>query len=330
MEFFKFSSSSFINHNINLDYALPGQLGFQFPASPIMRGIIDLHNHIMFLLVFIVVFTFIMLYYTLSNFTINNNDEFEKFNKIKNYYDVKLNHHSLLETIWIIVPSLILMSIALPSFALLHAMEIMVDSTLILKVTGHQWYWSYEVIYQINPINSLENISSCVINFDSYMIATPELENNHIRLLSTTCPIILPVQTYVKVIITSSDVLHSWALPSLGIKVDACPGRLNQALLYVDRVGHFFGQCSELCGVNHGFMPIELYAVPLNEFYTYLTFVSSDYREYCVNYAMDIYLNIFKYILNDENLNSIQETCSPLEFIYFLHSNNFNNIIKEF
>lgn len=281
-----------VNFNSYLDYALPNQFGFQFPGNLIARGIIDLHNHIMFFLVFIVIFTFLMIYFTVNTFTIASFNDVHIFNKIKKYYNIKILHHTMLECIWIIVPSLILLCIAIPSFALLYAMEISGNSFMTMKVIGHQWYWSYSFVFGIESPNifynsfinkNLELGSAITVNiaefgFDSYMVPTNELNDKSLRLLETTNPVVLPVDTYIKVYVTSSDVLHSWTVPSLGIKIDACPGRLNQVNLFINRIGHFYGQCSELCGVNHGFMPIEIYSIKRDDYITYLSLVCQDFR----------------------------------------------------
>jgi heme/copper-type cytochrome/quinol oxidase subunit 2 len=126
-------------------------------------------------------------------------------------------------------------------------MDEIIDPVITIKIIGHQWYWSYEYSDEYNTQE---------LNFDSYMVATSDLEKGQLRLLEVDNRLVLPANTHVRLIITSSDVLHSWAVPSLGIKLDACPGRLNQTTLFVKREGVFYGQCSEICGINHGFMPI--------------------------------------------------------------------------
>ena len=147
-------------------------------------------------------------------------------------------------------------------------MDEMIDPALTLKVVGHQWYWSYE----FSDYTTLEGGES--LNFDSYMLPTEDLVNldadvkevGRLRLLEVDNRVVLPVETHIRVVITSADVLHCWAVPSLGVKLDACPGRLNQTSMYIKRVGRFFGQCSEICGVNHGFMPIVVDAVSREDY----------------------------------------------------------------
>jgi cytochrome c oxidase subunit 2 len=178
------------------------------------------------------------------------------------------SHSTLLEIVWTIVPALILMFIAIPSFALLYALDEYIDPTITLKVIGHQWYWSYE--YNDANISSMEGNPFQVVStiaFDSYMIAEEDLSHaGQLRLLEVDNIVKLPTKTPIRVLVTSADVLHSWAIPSLGVKVDACPGRLNQIVLFIKREGSFFGQCSEICGVNHGFMPIYIKATNLFNF----------------------------------------------------------------
>jgi len=152
-----------------------------------------------------------------------------------------------------LTPAYILYIIGIPSFGLLYAMEEVAQPSLTFKAIGHQWYWSYEFPEQ-------------QIYFDSNMIFETELKTGDYRLLSVDNPVILPIDTHLRLLVTSQDVLHSWAVPSFGVKMDAVPGRLNQVAIFIKREGVFYGQCSELCGANHGFMPIRVYAVNLENF----------------------------------------------------------------
>jgi len=152
--------------------------------------------------------------------------------------------------------------VALPSFALLYSIDEIIDPVLTIKCVGHQWFWSYEY--------SDFEFKIGAINFDSYMIAEDELEMGELRLLEVDNRIVLPINTHIRVLVTAADVLHSWAVPSLGIKVDACNGRLNQTSVYILRTGVFYGQCSEICGVGHGNMPIVVEAVTINKYITWL------------------------------------------------------------
>jgi cytochrome c oxidase subunit 2 len=231
----------------------PWQFGFQDPATPAMEGMIDFHDYIMVFLTVIAVFVLWMLIQVLI-----------KFNEDTNPVSVKFTHSSLLEIVWTILPAVILMLIAVPSFGLLYSLDELIDPTVTLKVVGHQWYWSYEY----SDYATLEGGES--LNFDSYMIATEDLTHGSFRLLEVDNRVILPVNTHIRVLVTAADVLHSWAVPSFGIKVDACPGRLSQASLFIKREGTYYGQCSEICGVNHGFMPIVVKGVSVDNFVTWI------------------------------------------------------------
>jgi cytochrome c oxidase subunit 2 len=166
-----------------------------------------------------------------------------------------IGHNKTAEIIWTITPTIILYFIAIPSFALLYAMEEVFTPSLTFKAIGHQWFWSYEC--QDGGFNE---------SFDSNLLSEDDLILGDYRLLEVDNPLILPTDTHIRVLVTSTDVLHSWAVPRFGIKMDAVPGRLNQTFIYIKHPGLFFGQCSELCGIQHGFMPIKILAVGLNEF----------------------------------------------------------------
>lgn len=232
-----------------LDAAENWVLSFQSPATPVMEGIINFHNHIMIFLTVIVVFVAWLLLRSIILFD-------EKINKNPIFF----SHHTSLEIIWTIIPAIILLIIAIPSFALLYSMDEIIDPTITLKAIGHQWFWSYEY----SDYSTLEGGDS--LAFDSYMISENDLTGGNIRLLEVDNRVVLPVKTHIRVLITSADVLHSWAVPSFGVKVDACPGRLNQTSVFIKREGVFFGQCSEICGINHGFMPIVIESVSLENY----------------------------------------------------------------
>ena len=278
---------NFFNFYSYLDSATPWQTGFQDPASPVMEGLINLHHHIFFFLIVIVVFVFWVIFKVIFNFysPINNilllekdsnsfsNSEQNTFNMLRVQVLVKLlnlgriTHNYILEIIWTIIPTIVLIFIAIPSFVLLYCMDEVVNAAITLKVIGHQWYWSYEYSDYFLNFENLENNS---VIFDSYMIPEDELEVGQLRLLEVDNPVVLPKNVHVRVIVTAADVLHSWAVPSLGVKIDAVPGRLNQTSLFAKREGTFYGQCSEICGVNHGFMPIVIEVVSLNDYISWI------------------------------------------------------------
>lgn len=242
-----------------------------------MEGIVDLHNYIFFYLILILVFVFWMFFSILNEFFFN----LRRPSHVKHiipfrkelFLTNKIVHGTILEIIWTITPSIILILIAVPSFGLLYAMDEVLNPSITFKAIGHQWYWSYEYsdysYVILHEDNSSEYVSR-IVAFDSNLVYEDELNFGEARLLTTDNAIVLPVDTHIRVIITSQDVLHSWAVPSLGIKIDAVPGRLNQGFIFIKREGVFYGQCSELCGVNHGFMPIVIKAVDFNSYATWI------------------------------------------------------------
>jgi cytochrome c oxidase subunit 2 len=171
----------------------------------------------------------------------------------------KLTHESVFEVVWTVVPALILVLLAIPSLKLLYSLDFLIfeyEPVITIKVIGHQWYWSYEYLV----FTAASPLQFDVVTFDSYLVAEEDLATDGLRLLEVDNPLVVPGNAYLRFLVTSVDVLHSWAVPSLGIKVDAVPGRLNQMLTFIKRPGDFYGQCSEICGVNHGFMPIRVVA----------------------------------------------------------------------
>nr|QPB70904.1 cytochrome c oxidase subunit II [Aretaon cf. asperrimus SB0139] len=208
----------------------------QDSVSPLMEQLIFFHDHIMMILMMIVTtvtYIMIMLMY-------NNN------------IDRNLLEGQMIELIWTVTPAMTLFFIATPSLRLLYLMDEINNPMMTMKAMGHQWYWSYEY----SDFNDTE--------FDSYMIN--QEQGNSLRLLDVDNRMVLPSNTHIRMIVTSTDVIHSWTLPSSGVKIDGTPGRLNQASLMLNRNGLTFGQCSEICGTNHSFMPIVVESVPINSF----------------------------------------------------------------
>nr|AQT38663.1 cytochrome c oxidase subunit II [Megathymus beulahae beulahae] len=216
-------------------------LNLQNSASPLMEQIIFFHDHTLIILIMI---TMLVSYMMLSLF----------FNKFINRF---LLEQQMIEMIWTILPAITLIFIALPSLRLLYLLDELNNPLITLKSIGHQWYWSYEYSDFFN------------IEFDSYMIKYPEQTNNF-RLLDVDNRIIIPMNNQIRILITASDVIHSWTVPSLGIKVDANPGRLNQTNFFINRPGIFYGQCSEICGANHSFMPIVIESIPIKNFINWI------------------------------------------------------------
>lgn len=217
--------------NILHSHFLGNKYDFLDSGSYIMDGLISLNDHILYyeiLLLVIVLWMLLILFSYKAPFSLKD-----------------LTHGSILEIIWTLVPAVILVLIALPSFRLLYLMDDILNPDMSIKVIGHQWYWSYSYL----NINNNE-----IIEFDSYM--NKDLNIGGLRNLDVDEHLILPSNTYLRFLITSTDVIHSWALPGLGIKMDAIPGRINQIGLEVYRPGVYYGQCSEICGQAHSFMPI--------------------------------------------------------------------------
>nr|YP_788133.1 cytochrome c oxidase subunit II [Verasper moseri]ABI98716.1 cytochrome c oxidase subunit II [Verasper moseri]BCM23660.1 cytochrome c oxidase subunit II [Verasper moseri] len=228
--------------------AHPSQLGFQDAASPLMEELLHFHDHALMIVILI---STMVLYIIAAMVTAKLTDK------------LVLDSQEI-EIIWTVLPAVILILIALPSVRILYLMDEINDPHLTIKALGHQWYWSYEY-------TDYEDLG-----FDSYMIPTQDLTPGQFRLLEADHRMVIPVESPIRVLITAEDVLHSWAVPSLGVKVDAVPGRLNQATFIVSRPGVYFGQCSEICGANHSFMPIVVEAVPLEHFENWSSLMIED------------------------------------------------------
>nr|AYE40175.1 cytochrome c oxidase subunit 2 [Daphnia magna] len=218
------------------------QIGFQNSASPLMEQLIFFHDHALLILILI---TTLVGYFMISLVT----------NKFVNRY---LLDGQMIEIIWTVLPAVILIILALPSLRLLYLIDETTEPSLTLKTVGHQWYWSYEY----SDFNDIE--------FDSFMTPTNNLQPQEFRLLEVDNRVILPYLTQIRLLVTAADVIHSWTIPSLGIKADAVPGRLNQLNVFFNRPGVFYGQCSEICGANHSFMPISVEAITPTDFLTWI------------------------------------------------------------
>lgn len=218
--------------------AHPSELGFQDATSPIIEELILFHDHalIIILLISVMVLYIItaMVLAKLTNLNILDSQE--------------------VEIIWTVLPAIILVLIALPSLRILYLIDEINDPHLTIKALGHQWYWSYEY-------TDYEDLA-----FDSYMLPTQDLTPGQFRLLEVDNRMVVPAKSPIRILISAEDVLHSWTVPTLGVKMDAVPGRLNQTAFIVNRPGVFFGQCSEICGANHSFIPIVVESTPLEHF----------------------------------------------------------------
>nr|QOE88755.1 cytochrome c oxidase subunit II [Globitermes sulphureus] len=221
-------------------------LTLQDSASPVMEQLIFFHDHALMIMLMIITAVF----YTMV--MIIQNKQTSRFTL----------EGQMIETIWTIAPAIILVFIAIPSLRLLYLMDEIHNPAMTLKAVGHQWYWSYEY----SDFTKLE--------FDSYMVQQEDQQTDTFRLLDTDNRTVLPMNSPIRLIVTAADVLHSWTVPSLGVKTDATPGRLNQVSFSINRPGLLYGQCSEICGANHSFMPIVIESVSTNQFINWVSKMS--------------------------------------------------------
>ncbi|MHA1523892.1 MAG: cytochrome c oxidase subunit II [Alphaproteobacteria bacterium] len=228
--------------------AQPWQKGFQDAASPIMERVIAFHDGFLLpLTAIILAFVLALLIYVMV-----------RFNARANPTPSRTTHNTFLEIIWTVVPVLILVAIAVPSFRLLYFQRTIPDADITLKVIGNQWYWTYEYPDYDD------------LTFDAVMLEDDELQPGQLRLLDVDNQVVVPVGKTVKLLLTATDVIHAWAIPALGVKIDTIPGRLNEAWFKAEKIGIYYGQCSELCGVRHAFMPIALRVVSEADFAKWL------------------------------------------------------------
>ena len=231
----------------------PWQMGFQPSASPVMDQLVDFHNLLLVIIFAIAIFVLLLMAFI-----------FIRFNRRANPVPSRTTHNTLIEVVWTVIPIVVLIVIAIPSFKLLYFMDRTPNAELTLKVIGHQWYWSYEY-----PDHD--------VAFDAIMIPDDELQPGQLRLLETDNRVMLPVDTRIRLLFTADDVLHAWAIPAFGVKLDTVPGRLNEAWVEITREGVYYGQCSELCGVNHGLMPIAVEAVSKAQFAAWLEVAKEEF-----------------------------------------------------
>ena len=240
------------------------QMDFQEAATPSMEGIINFNHSVSFIIIFIMGFVSWLLFNAIFYYCEDNNTSPSKF-----------THSNELEIVWTSVPAIILLFLATPSFSLLYSMDEIADATISMKIIGHQWYWSYELSNDHTNFDTslFQEQMDVNLKYDCYMTDFENMpeKQGYFRLLETNKRVLLPTKTHIKLFVSSADVLHSWTVPSFGIKVDACPGRLNQLNLFIKRSGLFFGQCSEICGVNHAFMPIAVVGVDADLYEHHMT-----------------------------------------------------------
>jgi len=215
-----------------------GQILFQDAASPIILQLISFHDHTLIILTLVITVVTYALYVIITN-------------KYTNRYLIEAQQ---IETIWTILPAIILLFLALPSLRILYLTDETRNPSLTIKSIGHQWYWRYEYTDFID------------VEIDSYITPTSDLISGEFRLLEVDNRVVLPIQIEIRILVTGADVIHAWTVPSLGVKVDAIPGRLNQLRFTINQPGVFYGQCSEICGANHSFIPISIESVNIKSF----------------------------------------------------------------
>ena len=219
------------------------EMGLQPAATPVMERMEQFHSGLLIVITIIAGFVMLLLLYVML-----------RFNQRANPTPSRVSHNTVLEVVWTALPVLILVGIAIPSFRLLYYQDRTKDAEMTIKAIGHQWYWSYEY-----PDNGN-------FTFDAVLVPDTDIKPGQLRLLETDNSIILPVDTNIRLLTTASDVIHSWAVPAFGIKLDSVPGRVNETWLRITRAGTFYGQCSELCGTDHAYMPIKVEAVSKEKF----------------------------------------------------------------
>ena len=230
------------------------EVDFQTALSPSMERIVDFNLMVTIIIVIITAFVFGLMAWIVI-----------RYNKKRNPVPSKTTHNTMLEVIWTVVPVIILLVIAVPSFRLLYYTDRVEEADMTLKAIGHQWYWSYEY-----PDHG-------DFTFDAVMLEEDELEEGQPRLLATDEAVVLPVGAKIRLLTTADDVIHSWAIPAFGVKMDSVPGRVNETWFQINREGMYYGQCSELCGTLHGFMPIMIEAVSQEEFDAWVEFAREEY-----------------------------------------------------
>ena len=244
------------------------QLSFQEPATDLMSDIISFHSYILMPIITGISILVLLLLLIIAF----------RFNSSRNQTASTTTHNTVVEILWTVIPVVLLIIIAIPSFRLLYVSETIPKADLTIKATGNQWYWSYEY----------PDYGSIV--FDANMLNDDELSDPKLRLLETDTQIVVPVNRVVKLQITSNDVLHAWTIPAFGVKMDAVPGKLNETWFKANQEGIFYGQCSELCGPKHAFMPINVKVVSEKEFEEWIGFAK---EEYALN-NIDLYNNTFE------------------------------------
>ena len=257
------------------------QLSFQNPATDLMGSVVGLHNIILIVMTLVTLFVLFLLFYVSFRFSAKRNP-----------IPSTRTHNTVVEVLWTAIPIVILVVLAIPSFKLLYQQEKSENYDMTVKVIGHQWYWEYEY-----PDHG-------DFYFESYMVQDADLQEGDLRLLTVDNPLVIPANKNIQILITAGDVLHSWAVPSMGLKTDAVPGRLNETWVNVKEPGIYRGQCSEICGTGHGFMPVVVKVLPESEF---IAWANEAKNNYAIN--EDIKTNEIneEIIISQNNLIKLEE-----------------------
>lgn len=231
------------------------KIGFQEPSSITLEGILSFNRHLLIVILLIIIITSWSLYSIVNTYY-----------NLYNCTERRFTHSKEIEVLWTLTPIIILIILAVPSFTILYSLDEIVAPDMTLKIIAHQWFWCYEIddFLRINLCGDYNSVKR-VLRYSSYLliidgVPKKRISEGYFRLLETTKRVLLPIKTFLRLLVSSSDVLHSWGVPSFGIKTDACPGRLNQINLFIEKMGLYFGACYEICGVQHGFMPISVVA----------------------------------------------------------------------
>ena len=257
------------------------QLSFQNPATDLMGSVVGLHNIILIVMTLVTLFVLFLLFYVSFRFSAKRNP-----------IPSTTTHNTVVEVLWTAIPIVILVVLAIPSFKLLYQQEKSENYDMTVKVIGHQWYWEYEY-----PDHG-------DFYFESYMIQDEELKEGDLRLLTVDNPLVIPANKNVQILITAGDVLHSWAVPSMGLKTDAVPGRLNETWVNVKEPGIYRGQCSEICGSGHGFMPVVVKVLPEREF---MAWANEAKNNYAINEDIEINKPEEEIVISQNNIIQLEE-----------------------
>ena len=271
----------FISFELYGKQATDWQLSFQNPATDLMGSVVGLHNIILIVMTLVTLFVLFLLFYVSFRFSAKRNP-----------IPSTRTHNTVVEVLWTAIPIVILVVLAIPSFKLLYQQEKSENYDMTVKVIGHQWYWEYEY-----PDHG-------DFYFESYMVQEQDLEEGDLRLLTVDNPLVIPANKNIQILITAGDVLHSWAVPSMGLKTDAVPGRLNETWVNVKEPGIYRGQCSEICGSGHGFMPVVVKVLPEREF---MAWANEAKNNYAINEDIEINKSEEEIVISQNNIIQLEE-----------------------